>query len=61
MIGPVRFGLIVIRSLVKLSVEDVRKLVSSNRRFDLLVVGLQEVPKCGVTQALQEAMADTHM
>lgn len=27
----------------------------------MLVVGLQEVPKCGVTQALQEAMADTHI
>ncbi|KAL5217474.1 hypothetical protein ABZP36_018158 [Zizania latifolia] len=28
----------------KMSVEDVTKLVSSNRKFDLLVVGLQEVP-----------------
>ncbi|KAL6637469.1 hypothetical protein ACP70R_025041 [Stipagrostis hirtigluma subsp. patula] len=45
----------------KLSVEDVTKLVSSNRKFDLLVVGLQEVPKCDVSQVLQEAMAETHI
>lgn len=45
----------------KMSVQDIRKLVSSNRKFDLLVVGLQEVPKCGVEQVLQEAMADTHI
>lgn len=48
-------------SFAKMSVQDIRKLVSSNRKFDLLVVGLQEVPKCGVEQVLQEAMADTHM
>lgn len=45
----------------KMSVEDVTKLVSSNRKFDLLVVGLQEAPKCEVSQVLQEAMAETHV
>uniref|UniRef100_A0A0D9VWI4 Inositol polyphosphate-related phosphatase domain-containing protein n=1 Tax=Leersia perrieri TaxID=77586 RepID=A0A0D9VWI4_9ORYZ len=40
----------------KMSVEDVTKLVSSNRKFDLLVIGLQEVPKCDVAQVLQETM-----
>ncbi|XP_062211837.1 type IV inositol polyphosphate 5-phosphatase 11 isoform X2 [Phragmites australis] len=45
----------------KMSVEDVTKLVSSNRKFDLLVVGLQEAPKCDVSQVLQETMAETHI
>ncbi|GJM95887.1 hypothetical protein PR202_ga12672 [Eleusine coracana subsp. coracana] len=45
----------------KMSVEDVTKLVSSNRKFDLLVVGLQEVPKCDVSQVLQETIAETHV
>ena len=47
--------------LVKKSVEDVTKLVSSNRKFDLLVVGLQEAPKSDVSQVLQEALAETHV
>ncbi|XP_066325139.1 type IV inositol polyphosphate 5-phosphatase 11-like [Miscanthus floridulus] len=45
----------------KMSVEDVTKLVSSNRKFDLLVVGLQEAPKSDVSQVLQEALAETHV
>ncbi|OEL29371.1 Type IV inositol polyphosphate 5-phosphatase 11 [Dichanthelium oligosanthes] len=45
----------------KMSVEDITKLVRSNRKFDLLVVGLQEAPKCDVSQVLQETMADTHI
>uniref|UniRef100_A0ACD5W829 Uncharacterized protein n=1 Tax=Avena sativa TaxID=4498 RepID=A0ACD5W829_AVESA len=45
----------------KMSVQDVRKLVSSDRKFDLLVLGLQEAPKSGVAEVLQEAMADTHI
>lgn len=44
----------------KMSAEDATKLVSSNRKFDLLVVGLQEAPKSDVAQVLQEAMAETH-
>jgi len=47
--------------LVKMSVEDVTKLVSSNRKFDLLVVGLQEAPKSDVSQVLQEVLAETHV
>ena len=47
--------------VVKMSVEDITKLVRSSRKFDLLVVGLQEAPKCDVSQVLQETMADTHM
>jgi inositol-1,4,5-trisphosphate 5-phosphatase len=54
------FGLIFC-SFTQMSVQDVRKLVSSDRKFDLLVLGLQEAPKSGVAQVLQEAMADTHM
>ncbi|KAF0922224.1 hypothetical protein E2562_029118 [Oryza meyeriana var. granulata] len=45
----------------KMSVEDITKLVSSNRKFDLLVIGLQEVPKCDVAQVLQETMVETHI
>ncbi|PAN46085.1 hypothetical protein PAHAL_9G162000 [Panicum hallii] len=45
----------------KMSVEDITKLGRSNRKFDLLVVGLQEAPKCDVSQVLQETMADTHI
>jgi hypothetical protein len=47
--------------LVKMSAEDVTKLVSSIRKFDLLVVGLQEVPKSEVLQVFQETMSETHM
>ena len=48
-------------SSAKMSVQDIGKLVSSDKKFDLLVLGLQEAPKYGVEQVLQEAMADTHM
>jgi hypothetical protein len=44
-----------------MSAEDVTKLVSSIRKFDLLVVGLQEVPKSDVLQVSQETMSETHM
>jgi hypothetical protein len=59
MIWPV--ALIWCVPVVKMSVEDITKLVAPNRKFDLLVVGLQEAPKCDVSQVLQETMADTHM
>jgi hypothetical protein len=44
-----------------MSAEDVAKLVSSDRKFDLLVVGLQEAPKPDVSRVLQEALAGTHV
>lgn len=45
----------------KMSAEDVAKLVSSDRKFDLLFVGLQEAPKPDVSRVLQEALAGTHV
>nr|DAD21775.1 TPA_asm: hypothetical protein HUJ06_023238 [Nelumbo nucifera] len=44
----------------KVSDEDLAELVGDNRKFDLLVVGLQEVPRCNVAQLLQETLAETH-
>lgn len=46
---------------VKMPTENLSKLVSSDRKFDLLVVGLQEAPRCNLAQVLQAAIADTHM
>jgi len=37
------------------------KIGEIQQKVDLLVVGLQEAPKCDVSQVLQETMADTHM
>lgn len=37
------------------------ELVGSDRKFDLLVVGLQEVPRKNVAGILQAVVADTHM
>lgn len=34
--------------------------MGKDRKFDLLVVGLQEVPRYNVGQMLQEALAETH-
>jgi hypothetical protein len=46
---------------VKVSYEDLAELVGSSRKFDLLVVGLQEVPRDNILQLLQAALAETHM
>ncbi|XP_020096359.1 type IV inositol polyphosphate 5-phosphatase 11 isoform X2 [Ananas comosus] len=45
----------------KMPTENLSKLVSSDRKFDLLVVGLQEAPRCNLAQVLQAAIADTHI
>jgi len=37
------------------------KIGEIQQKVDLLVVGLQEAPKCDVSQVLQETMADTHI
>ncbi|XVE69955.1 hypothetical protein DITRI_Ditri10aG0032900 [Diplodiscus trichospermus] len=44
----------------QVSYEDVVELVGSNRRFDLLVVGLQEVPRNNLARMLQDALVETH-
>jgi len=45
---------------VKVSYEDLVELVGKERKFDLLVVGLQEAPKANVDQLLQTASSPTH-
>ncbi|KAK6245341.1 hypothetical protein SCA6_008431 [Theobroma cacao] len=44
----------------KVSYEDLVELVGSNRRFDLLVVGLQEVPRNNLARLLQDALVESH-
>ncbi|KAJ6675717.1 hypothetical protein OIU85_011833 [Salix viminalis] len=41
--------------------EDLVELVGSNSKSDLLVVGLQEVPRKNIAPLLQAALADTHV
>ncbi|XP_031252774.1 type IV inositol polyphosphate 5-phosphatase 11 [Pistacia vera] len=45
----------------QVSYEDLVKLIGSSRKFDLLVVGLQEVPRKNIAQLLQTALAETHV
>lgn len=45
----------------KVSSEDIGKLVCRSRKLDLIVIGLQEVPREDVAQLLNDALADTHM
>lgn len=40
--------------------KDLAKLVGKDRKFDLFVVGLQEVPRHNVSGMLQSALAETH-
>ncbi|MBA0720632.1 hypothetical protein Golax_008245 [Gossypium laxum] len=44
----------------QVSYEDLVELVGSNRRFDILVVGLQEVPRNNIARLLQDALVETH-
>lgn len=44
---------------MKLSSGDFKELVGSDRKFDLLVVGLQEVPRVNVRQVLQEVLEES--
>ncbi|KAL5704916.1 hypothetical protein ACHQM5_023275 [Ranunculus cassubicifolius] len=44
----------------KVSSQDLEKLVDGERNFDLLVIGLQEVPRCNMAQLLQEALSEGH-
>lgn len=46
---------------MKVSSEDLAELVGSSRKFDLLVVGLQEVPRDNILRLLQAALEETHM
>ncbi|XP_012451277.1 type IV inositol polyphosphate 5-phosphatase 11 [Gossypium raimondii] len=44
----------------RVSYEDLVELFGNNRGFDLLVVGLQEVPSKDLARLLQDALVDTH-
>ncbi|KAL9172522.1 hypothetical protein ABFS82_03G053700 [Erythranthe guttata] len=41
--------------------EDIRKLVGNERKYDLLVIGLQEVPRTNVLELLENALAESHL
>ncbi|RZC67063.1 hypothetical protein C5167_010759 [Papaver somniferum] len=46
------------------SLQDLSKLLTGgdgDRKLDLLVLGLQEVPRCNITRTLKEALAETHI
>ncbi|KAI5656004.1 hypothetical protein M9H77_24797 [Catharanthus roseus] len=45
----------------KVSYEDIENLVSRDRKFDLLVIGLQEVPRKNISGMLKNVLVDTHM
>lgn len=45
----------------KVSDKDLEELVGSSRKFDLMVVGLQEVPRTNISRLLQSALLKTHM
>ncbi|KAL3505249.1 hypothetical protein ACH5RR_035090 [Cinchona calisaya] len=45
----------------QVSSEDLEKLVGRNRKLDLLVIGLQEVPRQNIARLLKNVLADTHI
>ncbi|XP_049390972.1 type IV inositol polyphosphate 5-phosphatase 11 [Solanum stenotomum] len=40
--------------------EDIAKLVGEDRKYDLLVMGLQEAPRNNICKLLKNTLADTH-
>ncbi|KAG9148095.1 hypothetical protein Leryth_003665 [Lithospermum erythrorhizon] len=44
----------------KVAYEDIERLVGENRKFDLLVVGLQEAPRDNIMQMFNNTLVDTH-
>lgn len=44
----------------QVSSEDIEKLVRKSGKLDLLVIGLQEVPRKNIAQLLKNVLADTH-
>ena len=47
-------------SAIQFSPEDLKELVSKDRKFDLLAIGLQEAPKHNIAGLLEESLAETH-
>ncbi|XP_057469116.1 type IV inositol polyphosphate 5-phosphatase 11 isoform X2 [Actinidia eriantha] len=45
----------------QVSYGDIKELVGRDRKFHLLVVGLQEAPRNNISRFLQEALVETHM
>lgn len=46
---------------MKVPCEDIAKLVGEDRKYDLLVMGLQEAPRNNICKLLKNTLADTHM
>lgn len=46
---------------VKVPSEDIAKLVGEERKYDLLVMGLQEAPGNNICKLLKKTLDDTHM
>ncbi|XP_057469117.1 type IV inositol polyphosphate 5-phosphatase 11 isoform X3 [Actinidia eriantha] len=45
----------------QVSYGDIKELVGRDRKFHLLVVGLQEAPRNNISRFLQEALVETHI
>ncbi|KAL2459157.1 Type I inositol 1 [Forsythia ovata] len=45
----------------KVSYEDIKELVGRDRKYDVLVAGLQEVPRSNILGLFEDALADTHI
>lgn len=43
------------------SAKDIAELIGRDRRYEILAVGLQEVPNCNVASLLQSALVETHL
>ncbi|XP_042492967.1 type IV inositol polyphosphate 5-phosphatase 11 [Macadamia integrifolia] len=44
----------------KVSYQDLAELVGVDRKCDLIVIGLQEVPRCNIGRLLQKTLVETH-
>lgn len=49
------------RVILQVSYEDIEKLVGRDRKFHLLVVGLQEAPRNNISRLLKAALLESHM
>ncbi|KAL2504138.1 Type I inositol 1 [Abeliophyllum distichum] len=45
----------------KVSYEDIKELVGRDRKYDVLVAGLQEVARSNIVGLFEDALADTHI
>ncbi|KAK4490344.1 hypothetical protein RD792_001020, partial [Penstemon davidsonii] len=45
----------------KVSLDDIEKLVGKERKYDLVVIGLQEVPRRNLSELLENALVESHV